>query len=99
MARPKGLNFLDTYQNLLLNKFILGKALEPCPSGCEVFFYFTVYRSADHQRWTETVVVVRIAVRDIRIEHTSISAIVHVATTFDKRFARIQFKPYFEGNF
>lgn len=68
-------------------------SLNYCPSGCEALFYFTVYRSADHQRRSEPVVVVRITVRDIRIEHARISTIVHVATTFDERFARIQFKP------
>ena len=55
---------------------------------------FFVYRSARHNNRTKTVVVVRITIGDIRIQHTSIGSIIAITTAFDKRFTRIQFNPY-----
>ena len=43
----------------------------------------------DHNDRAEAVVVVRIAIRNVRIEYSSIASVVVIATTFHERVRRV----------
>ena len=77
---PKELNFFDT--NLLGS---LRKALPIWDRNLYVSLCIEVLHD---QHRAEPVVVVRVAVSNVWIQHTSIAAVVTIATAFDKRFSQ-----------
>ena len=92
---PKELNFFDTNPDVYSYLFTLSvSSLKDYPSGIRSLYASLCIDVLKHQSRTEpVVVVVRIAARNVRIQHTCIRAIIAITTTFNKRFRRYSLIP------
>ena len=91
---PKELNFFDTNPDVYSYLFtLLVSSLKDYPSGIRSLYASLCIEVLKHQSRTEPVVVVRIAARNVRIQHTCIRAIIATPTTFNKRFRRYSLIP------
>ena len=91
---PKELNFFDTNPDVYSYLFTLSvSSLKDYPSGIRSLYASLCIEVLKHQSRTEPVVVVRIAARNVRIQHTCIRAIIATPTTHNKRFRRYSLIP------
>ena len=77
---PKELNFFDTNP--------LGRLLKEQPIWDRNLYVSLCIEVLHHQHRTEAVVVVAVTVSNVWVQHTSITAVVAIATTFDKRISQ-----------
>ena len=87
---PKELNFFDTNPVVLLILFLLSAfSLKKYPSGIRNLYISMCIEVLKRKGRTEPVVVVGIAISNVRVKHTSCIAIIAIATTHNERIRRI----------
>ena len=89
------LNFFDTNPAVTIFRLPLGILLEEMPIRDRNLYVSLCIEVLENENRTEPVVVVTVAISDVRIEHTCIAPIIAITATFNERPSRYSLIPSF----